>query len=304
MAFELNLQEPTGDGVRRSAISEMDKALEHLAVEARASDEAHVEAIHEVRKCFKRVRAALRLVRDELGEKVYREENACFRDAGRPLAAVRDAQVLVETFDHLAPTRRPLRMRHALLENEKRVSGDVPPYGDAFAEVRRAILGARARAATWNIEPRGWRVFDAGVRRVYRTGRRSLAVAKETPTVDHLHELRKQTKYLWHILQLLKPGWIAQDKDLGARARELSQVLGDDHDLAVLRETLASDPRTFGKGTTIKNVLSLIDLRREQLRRESFAFAEALYADHAQSFADRLEAYWNAAMASPALARG
>jgi hypothetical protein len=33
-----------------------------------------------VRKCFKRVRAALRLVREDLGDDVYRQQNWCFRE--------------------------------------------------------------------------------------------------------------------------------------------------------------------------------------------------------------------------------
>ena len=37
------------------------------------------------RKCFKKVRAVLRLIRPETGEKTYRAENTCFRDAARPL---------------------------------------------------------------------------------------------------------------------------------------------------------------------------------------------------------------------------
>jgi hypothetical protein len=41
---------------------------------------------NEVRKCFKKVRAAIRLVRKELGDDVYRETNYCLRDAGRLLS--------------------------------------------------------------------------------------------------------------------------------------------------------------------------------------------------------------------------
>ncbi len=59
------------------------------------------EAVHDVRKGFKKVRAALRLAREELGDETYRAENYAFRDAARPLTEVRDAQMLVETFDKL-----------------------------------------------------------------------------------------------------------------------------------------------------------------------------------------------------------
>ena len=49
-------------------------------------------AVHEVRKSLKKIRAALRLVRPVIGDKSYRRENTCFRDAARPLTEVRDAR--------------------------------------------------------------------------------------------------------------------------------------------------------------------------------------------------------------------
>jgi hypothetical protein len=54
-------------------------------------------AVHEARKDLKKLRAVLRLVRDDLGDAVYRSENVRFRDAGRMLSGARDAHVRVET---------------------------------------------------------------------------------------------------------------------------------------------------------------------------------------------------------------
>ena len=51
-------------------------------------------------------------------------------------------------------------------------------------------------------------------------------------------------------------------------ARELSDLLGDDHDLAVLAELASDCPSTS----------RLIDRRRRELQRASFASAERLFA--------------------------
>ena len=59
------------------------------------------DAVHQVRKHFKQVRGALRMVRKELGGKQFNRENRTFRDAGRPLSEVRDAKVMVDTIDEL-----------------------------------------------------------------------------------------------------------------------------------------------------------------------------------------------------------
>src|SRR5438105_7921575 len=96
MAFQLQSAESVRKGVKRIVRKQLDNALKELGTPNRD------EVVHEIRKRFKRVRAVLRLVRDELGENVYRQENACARDAARPLTEVRDAMVLIEALDKLA----------------------------------------------------------------------------------------------------------------------------------------------------------------------------------------------------------
>ena len=67
LAFSFERDEPVGDGVRRIAAAEIDKALAELGGE-RHDDLRKV--VHSVRKRGKRFRALLRLVRPELGEGV------------------------------------------------------------------------------------------------------------------------------------------------------------------------------------------------------------------------------------------
>jgi CHAD domain-containing protein len=59
------------------------------------------ESIHEARKCFKKIRAAFRLVRGAIGDDGYTAGNRCFRDAGRKLSAVRGSGVMIETLEDL-----------------------------------------------------------------------------------------------------------------------------------------------------------------------------------------------------------
>jgi CHAD domain len=68
------------DGVGRIACRQLDVSIERLEGH---TDEDRGTAVHETRKSLKRLRATVRLVRDELGDEAYRRENAAFRDAGR-----------------------------------------------------------------------------------------------------------------------------------------------------------------------------------------------------------------------------
>ena len=95
--YRLKQDERVPAGVRRMAAAQLDKALEHLGCQDGKRD----EHIHEARKATKRLRALVRLVRDELGDEVYALENQCYRDAGQWLSGLRDATVLVETLDRL-----------------------------------------------------------------------------------------------------------------------------------------------------------------------------------------------------------
>jgi inorganic pyrophosphatase len=99
ISFELKHDESLRKNIQRIARKQMDNALECLAGPREGSP---VEAVHEARKSFKRIRAVLCLVRPVIDDQAYREENTCFRDVGRPLTEVRDAKILVETLDGIA----------------------------------------------------------------------------------------------------------------------------------------------------------------------------------------------------------
>jgi CHAD domain-containing protein len=303
MAFELKAQEPVRDGITRNVGREIEKALGQLSAKRRPNQRGAQEndAVREVRKCFKRARSALRLVRDALGDDVYHEENWSFRDAARPLTEVRDAAMLVEAFDKLAEQgASPIEpgalasVRDALLANQREVVQRVLKEGKAFAAVKGFAARAIGRLSGWAIDGDGWAAMDGGVRRVYRAGHRALVLATENASVENLHEWRKQAKYLWHLLQLLQPAWTAHEKDLGDRAHELSTLLGDDHDLAVLRQTLAADPLTYGGHRVLKDLFVPLDRRRAELQRQAFALGRQLYKDSPKVFTSRIEACWKA----------
>jgi len=292
MTFELSPSESIEEGIRRAVSGEIETALEQCRLDPKAKDGARAVAVHEVRKCLKRIRAALRLVRDELGEPVYRKENARFRDAARPLTEVRDAQVLVGTLDSLALTPPSEPIRDALLGRERAVVRRVLLEGHAFDGVRDALERALARVPTWKIEHDGWEALEGGVRRVYRAGRAALALAEASPTVENLHELRKQAKYMWHLLQLVQSG--RPDDGLVEHAHELSRTLGDDHDLAVLRQAVQADPETYGSGRERERLFSVIDHRREELGARSLLGGRKFYAARPRDFAHRVQRHFSA----------
>ncbi|MCB0855535.1 MAG: CHAD domain-containing protein, partial [Bacteroidetes bacterium] len=95
MSFQIENQEPLPSGISRILHTELDWAINSLE-----SENQH-EGVHEARKSFKKIRAILRMVRDQIGKENYQYENVWFRDAGRQISSLRDATALIETLEEI-----------------------------------------------------------------------------------------------------------------------------------------------------------------------------------------------------------
>jgi CHAD domain-containing protein len=293
MAFKLKKKESEDEGIRRVAHERAEDALELL----RDEDADPVAAVHEARKDMKKVRATLKLVRPEIGDRVYRRENGRFRDAARALSEVRDSQVRAETVDGLA----------------ERFADDEPPGG--WWAVRSALAGdddstgnelelIREQAADeiesgdrtideWPLDHDGFELLRPGLKRAYSRGRRRYREAKEDTTDETLHEWRKRSKDLWYHLRLLRRGWPEVIETAADEAHALSDRLGDDHDLVVLTEYLEHSEAPLSDGQ-LEHLRGAIAERRQELQDEAFAYGERLFAEKPKRFVKRFEAYWEA----------
>jgi CHAD domain-containing protein len=295
MSFELKPGVSLRKNIRRIVRDQLDDGLEHLTGRRAGTRD---EAVHEARKSFKKVRAVLRLVRPAIGAAAYRAENACFRDAGRPLAEVRDAKVLIDTLDKLAEhfqeqlagrsfddTREALRAN--LLETQRRVLDT----HDALAAVAKVVRKARRRVKDWADVPGKWWAVGDGLEDGYRRTRDAFRDAVADPTAETLHEWRKQAKYLRHQLEVLRPVWSERLTALADEADRMAERLGDDHDLSVLRQRLSAEPGWFGD---VAELLTLIDRRRAELAQEFVPAAGPFFRDTPREFARRIKGRWKA----------
>src|SRR6185437_14657828 len=155
----------------------LDKATERLreAGENGAEGDALAEAIHGTRKDLKKARAALRLVREEVGEETFKRENRALRDAARLLSASRDAEVKLETLDALveggagdAPPGPTALWHDALAADRDRI---VAAEGDQLDAAVEAIDAVAGRAAEWPLHHTGWKLLSPGLDTAYTEGR-------------------------------------------------------------------------------------------------------------------------------------
>ncbi|HMB33264.1 MAG TPA: CHAD domain-containing protein [Methylomirabilota bacterium] len=296
MSFELRIDEALPDGIHRIAKKEIEKVRECVDGSSKASRD---EMVHEARKSLKKLRALVRLVRPGVGGKLYRRENFAFRDIARPLTEVRDAKILVEALDRTSrgngdrPERRPFtKARGELVRHQREIRQKVLGDEEAFEGVDSAMKKALDRLDEWTDFHDGWSSVGQGVSRVYRRGRQAFAAATEASTVEHLHEWRKQAKYLRYELEVLRSLRPTVLGPLANRLDRLGELLGDDHDLAMLRREVAGDPERFGGQEAIDPLLGRIDQRRQRLERQAMRLGGAVFEEAPDAFVRRLRSYW------------
>jgi hypothetical protein len=81
-------------------------------------------------------------------------------------------------------------------------------------------------------------------------------------------------------------------KKLARRTHALSDVLGDDHDLAELRLFVERHPECFDDNVAGAAQIAVIDRRRSQLQRQAFDLGQRLYRRSPNRFVKAIERGW------------
>ena len=256
-------------------LGQVDLALELLG-DGNRSGTPDERAVHETRKAIKRLRALLGMLRQELGERSFQRENATLRDLADQLAGARDATVMLATLDALvARYERQLGRRHGVLALRRRLADESARMQRATladANARAALLGElhalRWRIAAWSLPASpGMRLVDGDLERLYRQGRarRGRVLHGKGERTVAMHRWRKRVKDLRYAAEILerrgargpgKPGGSRESRrsgkherpdrrlrELAARADDLAELLGEEHDLAVLAQHLRAGTR-------------------------------------------------------------
>lgn len=294
MSFRLKQKESISDGVRRIADEQLS-----AAIDSATSSADPPAAIHDIRKRCKKLRGVIRLARSALGE-AYSAENAALRDAARVVSQRRDAAVLPNTYDALMEQfgdqldRRAMgQVRRQLTAAKKEVDSD-----EADPEAQLGRIADQLRAIRDRID--GWPLSDdpgllwSNVQHVYARGRHAMSAAQQKPSPEAFHEWRKRAKYHWYHCRLLQNVWKPMMKRRADEAKALSDLLGDDHDLAVFAARIESGDDFAVPAETRVVMGTLVDVRRQQLQTKAFPLGQRLYQEKPRAFIKRLGGYWDA----------
>ena len=300
MTYCFVLDETPQAGVRRIALEQIDRAMRQL----HGGESA--EAVHEARKCFKRLRALLKLARPCLAKSTYRRENRCIRDIARSLSITRDFDVMPRTLTYLI-ARYPDMPKSTLSATTKaidlgRSDVDSRDRGEIVGEAVRELGAARHRLSQLKLRHNDFAQITVGAGHCLAALEEEFTQARTSRQDEDWHDWRKTVQLHWRQMRLLSQAWPELLEARISVTRRLAAALGLDHDISVLAAFVeASSQRTSGKPVLPKNARAalLAGCREEQhrLRRQADGFGQLLAVDSPTAFAERIASYREAQLA-------
>ena len=295
-AYRLRPDEHVPDGIRRIARGQLYDARDELDG---APSRRLGKSVHATRKAIKRLRACVRLARDAIGEPTYERENTTLRTAARRISAPRDAEVLIETLDGLTerfaeelPAGSTATLRAQLGEDRDASLAALRNGGGAITATLVSIDDVLARTPAWTFAQNGFDALSPGLDRTYRRGRKAMRAAQEDPTAEQLHAWRKRVKDLWHATEIVQSAQPKPLRRVAGQAHNLSGLLGDHHDLHVLRTYVEAHPQCFDDETSRQALVAVIDRRATRLCEKALARGRKLYAPKPKRFVRDVERGW------------
>jgi CHAD domain-containing protein len=305
-SFTLQGGEPLGAGLKRLSLEAIDEAIAVFY----DGEDLFREAVHTGRKATKRIRALLRLVRSEVGDKVYRFENASMRDTARLLSEVRTSAVLLNGAEDIRDLYAPILASGTFGETVERLTAQrdrieqrAMEDPDVVPRVVSNLERARQRYESWPADADARRVYGVGIRNDFRSigpglretqarGRVEMVAAYRAPSPESFHLWRKRAKYLKHQMEILTPLWPEVMIGMALTLDRISEILGQDHDLAELMRTLAHRPDICPNPLERSLLSALAEQRRSDLQTAARILGRRIYSEKPDAFSARLGSYW------------
>lgn len=245
------------------------------------------DRVHQSRKSVKHLRGLIRLVRPVFP--AYAATNKALRAASHEIAALRDAQVAIWTFDALAQASGKSSARTAPLRAgfDARLQAALAPevlIAQLYAFSAR-LEAVRDGVTHWTIQRSGFDALEDGLRRSIKAARADEVSARADPTPEIVHDWRKRVKDHWHQARFLAPIWPEMMHTQLAASGALGDILGEYQDISVLCALLP-------KGRAAEAIIKAGKARQRALLAEAHPLSRRLFADTPEALAERWRVWW------------
>src|SRR6266567_4585045 len=277
MSYQLKHRETLGENLRRICRQQIEWAIAIAKGEKKPND----TPVHETRKHLKKTRAALRLVRKEIGRGLFKQQDRCLRDVGRLTSEIRDAEVRLQTVRQLQElTQRHRRSTYGKLE--AMLTMELENFMAAFAEWQTQAVSLLEQACSaidhWTLDQFNSKQLRGAVQASYKQARNALAKTTANPTTENFHAFRTKAKTLWYQLRILRP-----------INPVVLKTLSDD--LSFLGERLRNEHGKSEWQREGHKLLAVIEVSQSDLQRGAAELAEHFFAERPRDFAARVTSW-------------
>ena len=246
--------------------------------------------VHEVRKHLKKLRAALRLTKNEVGKNRWASEDRCLREIGRLVSDLRDAHVRFQTLIQLRGDAKQQFPRIEELLSMERES-----FSAAFAGWQKQAIPKLERVgerlSRWPLAGITWKQICGVVAKSYRRGQNRLAKALKKRDPESFHVWRMSVKRLWYQLRILRPLNRLVLEEIATDAKTLGELLGGAHDFAFVLARLDRERGDQALYDELVQLQKLIQKRGKRLHRDALELGRRFYAEPPKAFAKRISIF-------------
>jgi CHAD domain-containing protein len=282
LVHRIGRHEAIGDALWRLLVEDVAGAREALSHD----DASGEERVHRARQRLKRARSLLLVLKPLIGGAAADHREA-LADAARLLAGARDA-------DAAAASARGLRALVPVGDTGSldRIVADLDRKAEEAHRDRIQLETVIARLA--DVEQalvrdargeNGARLFERALERFYADGRKSMKRARVSLSTPDLHRWRKDVKNLWHLIRLGRKRLPRAATMTADELERLGDLLGRDHDHAVLAEKLALSPHA---DHGLMGQLAIIARKRHALESDALKLGARVYSTKPKKFAGRM----------------
>jgi CHAD domain-containing protein len=290
MSYELRREETLGDSLRRVCCKQIKDAIAVAKGEVKTDD----TPVHQMRKHLKKARAGLRLVRNEIGRGLFRQQDHALRDVARLTSEIRDAEVRLQTVKQLKEVTHK-RRRNSYGKLEGMLILELENFMAAFVEWQTQAVPILEHAASavdcWTMGQFNCKELRCAVQTSYKQARRALAKATANPTAENFHAFRTKAKTLWYQLRILRPVNPVVVKTLSDDLHAVGDLLGRAHDLSFLDQRLRSEHGNSEWQREGRKLLAVIEVSQIDLQRGAAELAEHFFAERPRDFGCRVASW-------------
>lgn len=283
MRFYLTKRETTHQSIKRIFLELVNKNISLLNEHGENID----KSIHDARKNFKKLRAVLRFVRSDLDILFYKSHNIHFRNLSRKISGLRDSFVIIESLQKLLNeqnrnTNNYEDLIQSLQNDHHNTKNRILFEENAPLSVVSSLHYSISEFENLPSINDGFSTLKSGLNTIYSKGKFFLDLTYSEPSSEVFHELRKNVKYLWHLLQIIQPINYRKIKKLTIQFKQLSDFIGDEHDLHELHQIIIQ------KNIEDFELLKMIRAKQFELKANAWKLAEELYKKSPKDFVDEL----------------